>query len=100
MRVFSSVVVNREVESYVTAGCDAQTQSDFVRQVESTMEQKWYLSLCPNPRVTQGEEVEANAQAQVLLRDEKTLLREPYKKVVLLIYYSDRGSVSMKHESC
>jgi hypothetical protein len=34
MQVFSSVVMNREVESYVTAGCDAQTQSDLVRQVE------------------------------------------------------------------
>jgi hypothetical protein len=34
------------------------------------------------------------------LRDEKTLLREPYKKDVLLIYYLERGSVGMKHESC
>jgi hypothetical protein len=34
MRVFSSVVMNREVESYVTAGCNVQTQSDFVRQVK------------------------------------------------------------------
>jgi hypothetical protein len=33
------------------------------------------------------------------LRDEKTLLREPYKKDVLLIYYLERGSASMKHES-
>jgi hypothetical protein len=33
------------------------------------------------------------------LRDEKTLLREPYKKDVLLIYYLERGSVGMKHES-
>jgi hypothetical protein len=34
-----------------------------------------------------------------ILRDEKTLLREPYKKVVLLIYYLREGSVSMKHKS-
>ena len=58
------------------------------------------MSSCPSPGVTQvGVRRGQKCASASRLRDEKTLLREPYKKVVLLIYYLERGSASMKHES-
>jgi hypothetical protein len=45
------------------------------------------LSPCPSPRVTQVGKSRGKCASASVLRDEKTLLREPYKKDVLLIYY-------------
>jgi hypothetical protein len=57
------------------------------------------LSSCPSPRVTQVGEGRGKCTSASVLRDEKTLLGEPYKTDVLLIYYPRGGSTSMKHES-
>jgi hypothetical protein len=62
----------------------------------STIEWKGNLSPRPSPRVTQVGESRGKCASASRFRDEKTLLREPYKKGVLLIYYLRRGSVGMR----